>query len=82
MLDNAEKIFNVDESGINTELRQGNVMVKKGSKNVHSLSKGSCDHITINCCVSAAGHVLPPMIIYEKLLPSAPYEARGSLNAL
>ena len=82
MLDNAEKIFNVDESGINTELRQGNFMVKKGSKNVHSLSKGSCDHITTNCCVSAAGHVLPPIIIYEKLFPSAPYEARGSLNAL
>ena len=32
LLDNAEKIFNVDESGINMELRQGKVIVKKGSK--------------------------------------------------
>ena len=55
LLDDAEKIFNVDESGLNMVLRQGKVIVKKGSKNVHSLSKGSRDHITINCCVSAAG---------------------------
>ena len=82
MLDNAENIFNVDESGINMELRQGKVIVKKGSKNFHSLSKGSRDHITVNCCVSAAGHVLAPMIIYEKSFPSAPYKARGPLNAL
>ena len=82
LLDNAEKIFNVDESGINMELRQGKVIVKKGSKNVHCLSKGSRDHITVNYCVSAAGHVLPPMIIYEKSFPSAPYKARGPLNAL
>ena len=82
LLDNTKKIFNVDDSGINMELRQGKVTVKKGSKNVHSLSKGSCDHITVNCCVSATGHVLPPMIIYEKSFPSAPYTAWGPLNAL
>ena len=80
--DNAEKIFNLDESGINMELRQRKVIVKKGSKNVHSLSKGSRDYITVNCCVSAAGYVLPPMIIYEKSFPSAPYKAWGPLNAL
>ena len=64
------------------ELRQGNGMVKKGLKKCHSLSEGSRHHIIVNCCVSAAGHVLPPIIIYEKLFPSAPYKARGPLNAL
>ena len=32
LLDNAEKIFNVDESGINMELRQGKVIRKRTQK--------------------------------------------------
>ena len=32
LLGDAEKIFNVDESGINMELRQGKVIVKRAQK--------------------------------------------------
>ena len=82
LLDKPQCIFNVDESGINMDLRKGKVVVSKGAKNAHSISKGSRDHITVNCCVSAAGQVLPPAIIYEKSFPSAPYKKIGPPNSL
>ena len=82
LLDEPDKIFNTDESGINMDLRQGKVMVSRGSKHAHSQPKVSRDHITINCAVSAAEAVLPPMIIFEKSFPSTAYVTQGPINAL
>ena len=82
LFDKPSAIFNVDESGINMECRLGKVIVVKGEKQATSLSKGSRDHITVNCCVSAAGQVVPPMSIYEKCFPSAPYIREGPIGAL
>ena len=48
LLDNLDKTFNTDESGININLRQGKVVVSHGSKQAHSESKGLHDHITVN----------------------------------
>ena len=59
LIDKPENIFNVDESGINMALKKGKVVVSKGARNAHSLEKGSKDHITVNCCVNAAGTALP-----------------------
>ena len=69
-------------SGINMDIRQGKVVISRGSKHAHSQSKGSRDHITVNCCVSANGASLPPMIIFEKAFPSSAYVAEGPINAL
>ena len=66
LLNKRDKIFNTDESGINMDLRQGKVVVSHGSKQAHSQSKGSRDHITINCAISTAGATLLPMIIFKK----------------
>lgn len=33
LLDDAERIFNVNKGDINMELKQGKVIIKKGSKN-------------------------------------------------
>ena len=66
LLDDAERIFNVNKGDINMELKQGKVIIKKSSKNINSLIKDSPNRITVNCCVNAAGHVLTPVIIYEK----------------
>ena len=82
LLNKHDKIFNTDESGINMDLRQGKVVVSHGSKQAHSQSKGSCDHITINCPISAAGAALPPMIIFEKSFPSSAYVTQGPINTL
>ena len=55
------------------DLRQGKIVVSHGSKQAHSQSKGSHDHITINCAISAEGAALPPMTISEKSFPSSAY---------
>ena len=57
-------------------------MVSHGYKQAHSQSKGSCDHITVNCAISVAGAALPPMIIFEKSFPSSTYITQGPINAL
>lgn len=53
-----------------------------GSRSAHSVSKGSCDKITVNCCVNAAGGVLPLMIIFKKYFPSTACVKEGPLHAL
>ena len=64
------------------DIHQGKVVVSRDSKHAHSQSKGSRDHITVNCCVSAQEASLPPMIIFEKAFPSSAYVAEGPINAL
>ena len=53
------------------------MVAAKGAKNVYSLTMGASDHISLLCCVSAAGHPLPPMIIYSKSFPGGPYRFDG-----
>ena len=77
-----DKLFNVDESGISMDFRLGKVAVTRGAMHAHSLSKGARNHITVNCCVAAAGQVLLPMIIFEKAFPLSPYFCEGPTNAL
>ena len=55
------------------DLRQGKVVVSCGSKQAHSQSKGSHDHITIDCAISASGTALPPIIIFKKSFLSTAY---------
>ena len=82
LLDNLDKIFNTDESGINMNLRQGKVVVSRGSKQAHSESKGLHDQITVNHAVSSAGTPLSPMIIFKKAFPTTAYVTQGPINAL
>ena len=80
--DKPEKIFNVDESGMNLELRKGKVVINRSSKHAYSQAKGGRDHVTVNCCISAAGQLIPPMIIYERSYPCGNYVAKGPDGAL
>ena len=59
------------------QLHKGKVVVTKGAKKAYAMEKGSKDHITVNCCINAAGMALPPMIIYNQCFPSAPYLSAG-----
>ena len=64
-------------------LRHSKVMVSLGCKQAYSQSKGSRDHITVNCAtVSAAGIALSPMIIFKKTFPSTVYVTQEPINAL
>ena len=82
LLDKRTKCFNTDESGINMDLRQGKVVVSRGSKQAHSQSKGSHDHITVDCAISTAETALPPLIIFKKSFPSTAYVTQGPMNVL
>ena len=40
------------------------------SKHCHMLAQGTSQHITVLCCVSAAGATVPPLMVFTKRLPS------------
>ena len=75
-------IFNVDETGINLDARNGKVVVARNTRHPYAESKGMRDHITVNICCSAAGQKLPPFIIFERLFPSSAYSTHGPENAV
>lgn len=72
------RIFNVDETGINSVHRPDKILAKKGLKQVGaatSWERGK--NITICCCVSATGQYIPPMIIYPRQRMQASLERGG-----
>ena len=81
LLNKCNKIFNMDESRINTDWRQDKIVGFCGSKQAHSQSKGLHDHI-INCAVSTVETALPPTIIFKKAFPSTAYVTQRPINAL
>ena len=58
------------------------VVATKGAKNVYSQNVGTSDHISLLCCVSAAGSPLAPMIIYSKSFPGGQYRFDGPDDTL
>ena len=58
------------------------VVTAKGAKNVYSNNVGTSVHISLLCCVSAAGSPLLPMVIYSKLFPGGQYRFDGPDDAL
>ena len=61
------QVYNVDETGVSIVHKQGKVLAQLGQHHVYSITsaeKGKTH--TVVSCVSAAGHVLPPMIVYPR----------------
>lgn len=50
-------------------------------KHAHSINIATSEHISVHCCVNAAGNALPPMIIYSGGYPGGPYHKNGPVNA-
>lgn len=74
-----ENMYNVDESGFSICHKPRQVVAKKGRRSVSALTsaeKGKT--VTTVCCMSAAGHYIPPLFIFprvrmkESLLDNAP----------
>ena len=82
IFDKPEAIYNVDKSFACMDVQAGKVLVNRKSSSSYSKAIGSKEHITINICISAAGQVLPPMIIYEKNFPAHDYARKGPTGAL
>ena len=78
-MDKPDNIFNVDESGLNLELRKGKVVISRSLKLAYSQTKGGRDHLTVNCCVSTAAYMPPPFITNEESYPSGNYAGSSPL---
>ena len=59
------QIYNVDESGIPFDPRAPNVVATRGTKKVRYRSSGKKGQVTVVGCASAAGHAIPPMVIFN-----------------
>ena len=65
LFDKPSLIYNMDESGMPLDHKQLKRVVTKGIKKVHGQASGDKSQITIVACANAAGHALPPMVIFK-----------------
>ncbi|EGZ12811.1 hypothetical protein PHYSODRAFT_334665 [Phytophthora sojae] len=59
----ASRVFNMDETAFQKQLKSKKVVAVKGSSNVWSTEPTANFHLTIVACGSAAGFVVPPAFI-------------------
>ena len=63
----ADRIWNVDETGITTVHVPGKVLAKKGQKQVGRVTSGERgDNLTVICAINAAGTYVPPVLIFKR----------------
>ena len=60
----ASQIYNMDESGMPLD-HKPRVIARRGMKKVYCRTSGNKAQITIIACASAAGIILPPMVIFN-----------------
>lgn len=58
------RVFNTDESAFFLNPNPGHVLVKKGDKNVYSVSGNEKENLTVLITANAAGQLAPPMIVF------------------
>lgn len=63
--DKPAQIYNCDESGMPLEHKLPRVVSAKGMKKVRQINSGNKSQITVLGCASAAGQVIPPMVIFS-----------------
>ena len=64
---NPLRVYNMDESGLNTVQSTQKVLALKGKKQVGSITSAERGvHCTVVCCMSAAGTFIPPCIIFPR----------------
>jgi len=64
-----DRIYNVDESGITTVPNKLSIVIAtKGKKQVGTLTSGERGQlVTVEICMSAAGHFIPPLFIFPRV---------------
>lgn len=66
LLNKPERIYNMDESGVQLNNKPGKVVAKKGAKVVHSVTSAEKgETMTIVACCNAIGNFLPPVVIIK-----------------
>ena len=59
-------VFNMDETGLPLSPDPIKGVCKKGTNTSNTITSGDKSQITVVGCVSAAGHCIPPMIIWDR----------------
>lgn len=63
----ADRIYNMDETGLTVVHQPGKVLAQRGQKQVGKLTSGEKGQtVTVICAVSAAGSYVPPMLIFKR----------------
>lgn len=63
----ADRVFNMDESGLTVVHKPKKVLAHRGQKQVGKITSGEKgETMTIICAVSASGTYVPPMLIYKR----------------
>ena len=64
----ADRIYNMDESGISVVQKMSKVLAKKGKRQVGSITSSERGQtVTIICCNNAAGRYVPPGFIFPRV---------------
>ena len=66
LINKPSRIYNMDETGMPLDHKQPKRIAPKGMRKVHGLVSGDKSQITVVACANAAGHALPPMVIFFK----------------
>ena len=85
LADKPNQIFNLDESGMPLDPCPPKVITQKGVKHSASITTGDKAQITTLACCSAAGYVIPPLVVFDrkKLKPEMTVgEVPGTLYGL
>ncbi|KAJ0180122.1 hypothetical protein K1T71_004713 [Dendrolimus kikuchii] len=66
LINKPDRIFNIDETGVQLNNKPGKVIATKGAKSVHSVTSGEKgETVSIVACCNAAGNFLPPVVIIK-----------------
>ena len=68
-----QDVWNCDESIVNLNKSTQKVVVPRRNRSAHSRVVASTEHVSIHCCVNAAGGAMPPMVIFSKAFPGGKY---------
>ena len=66
LVDKPNQIFNLDESGMPLDPCPPKVVTQKGVKHSTSVTTGDKAQITTLACCSAAGYVIPPLVVFDR----------------
>ncbi|KAI4464238.1 hypothetical protein MML48_3g00009674 [Holotrichia oblita] len=66
LMDEPERIYNVDEKGCRLTLHhQQTVLAKKGAKLVHLVAPEHGENVSIVACANASGVAIPPTVLFK-----------------
>ena len=75
-------IINCDESAIHLSKTSRKFVVPRKSKHAHTMTNATTQHVSVLCCVAAAGTAIPPLIAFSKGLPAGRgFHRDGPINA-